>query len=163
VARSGSRLGAPKDRVERWRQRIGPFFRDIWPPDAACRDAHVSHDLVLMALECQDAFAEAVAAIIDVIVPHNIFSVAMSLRAEDLHEDLPVRHPKAFLELLDAIVDPARAQPPRDLADVLSVCLSAEPNLVNAATYQRLHAIARRIAAKSTRRARCIRGHARSS
>jgi hypothetical protein len=135
----------PKNRAERWRQVIGPFFRDIWPPDAACRDVRVSHELVLMTLECEDAFPEAVEAILDIIVPHDIFSVAMSLHVEDRHKDQSARHPEAFLKLLDASTDPARAQPPHDLADVLAVCLSAEPNLANTATYQRLHAVARRL------------------
>jgi hypothetical protein len=137
----------PQDRAERWRTLIGPFFRDIWPPDAACRDGQTSHNLVLVVLECDAAFPEAVDAVADVLVPHEIMSIGISMYVENRHEDLPKRFPKAFLKLLNAIIDPDHVRPPRDLAGALAACLSAEQSLEDSTPFRRLHAIARRFAA----------------
>jgi hypothetical protein len=55
-----------------WSDSYGPLFRDIWPLDARLRSGRATHNLVLMALECEGAFPEAVDTIIDVIVPYDL-------------------------------------------------------------------------------------------
>jgi hypothetical protein len=60
----------PLDKGARWRELVGPLFREIWPLDARLRDDGSSHNLVLMALECGEAFEDAVDAIVDFVVPH---------------------------------------------------------------------------------------------
>jgi hypothetical protein len=57
------------DQAERWRTLIGPLFRDIWPLDAKLRTEETAENLVLMAMECEGAFPDAVEAIVDLVVP----------------------------------------------------------------------------------------------
>jgi len=52
----GAVNGEPNDKATRWRNVVGPLFRDIWPLDARLRSENTSRNLVLMALECDQAF-----------------------------------------------------------------------------------------------------------
>ena len=61
-----------------------------------------------MALECEGAFPDAVDAILDVIVPYELFQIAISLRLETKHGELVGQYPLAFLKLVNALVDPNR-------------------------------------------------------
>jgi hypothetical protein len=76
----GDDKGEPEDRANRWRQIIGPFLHDIWPLDAELRSEGTAHNLVHMALECEGAFPEAVDAIIDLVVPYQLYQISGSLR-----------------------------------------------------------------------------------
>ena len=72
-----------------------------------------------MALECGDAFDDAVDAVIDFIVPYQIFRIAHSLRLEKDHDTLLRGHPRAALKLANALINPAIHVMPNDLADFL--------------------------------------------
>jgi hypothetical protein len=63
------------------------------------------------------------------------------------HNEIPARHPRALVALLDALVDPDRARPPHDLGKVLERCVAADSALAGEPAYRRLHAIARRLSA----------------
>ena len=131
------------DRGEHWRNNIGPVFRQTWPLDASLRGKRSSHNLVLMALSCGTAFPDAVDAIIEVIVPHNIYSLASSLRLEKEHDELVAKYPEAFLRLVNKLVDPELAPIPTDLANFLEQCRSIDPNIVKNADYIRLFGLRR--------------------
>jgi len=77
--------GHPQDRAERWRDVIGPLFREVWPLDADLRGAATTRNLVPMALQCEAAFPEAVEAILDFIVPYQLYSLSQPLRLETEH------------------------------------------------------------------------------
>jgi hypothetical protein len=89
----GDAEGEPADKSARWRQLVGPLFQEIWPLDAKFRDEHVSENLVLLTLECGEAFEEAVNTVIDFIVPYQLYLIAHSLRLQKEHD-------AAFQELL---------------------------------------------------------------
>ena len=76
----GDENGKPANKITRWRQIIGPFFREIWPLDASLRSEEATRNLVMMALECEAAFPEAVEAILDFVVPYRLYQVSYSLR-----------------------------------------------------------------------------------
>jgi hypothetical protein len=81
------------DRATRWRQFIGPFFRDVWPLDVALRSEETTRNLVMMALECAAVFPEAVDAILDLVVPYRLYQIAHSLRLQKEHDELVREHP----------------------------------------------------------------------
>jgi len=135
------------DRATRWRNLVGPFFRDAWPLDVACRDAETSHRLVMMLLETEDALPDAVVAVAPVLVPYDMVTAIIDLHLDDRCKEVPARHPRALLALLDALIDPARARPPHDLGNVLVRCLATDPTLAMESAYRRLHVIARRLSA----------------
>lgn len=139
--------GETPDKGERWRTLIGPFFKDIWPLDARLRDRHISQNLVLMALECDSEFPNAVDAIADVVAPYELYSLDGSLRLERSHSELVLRFPHAFVKLLNALIDPTQFAVPEDLAATLQQCVEAEAGLETDPNYIRLYALRRRRAA----------------
>jgi hypothetical protein len=112
----GEREGEPEDKTTRWRGLVGPLFKSIWPLDANLRSKSVTQNLVLMALECEGAFPEAVDAILDVVVPYELYQIAISLRLETQHSELVTQHPRAFVKLVSALIDPTVFPVPSDLA-----------------------------------------------
>jgi hypothetical protein len=91
------------DRATRWRQFIGPFFRDVWPLDVALRSEETTRNLVMMALECAAVFPEAVDAILDLVVPYRLYQIAHSLRLQKEHDELVREHPLPFVRLTNAL------------------------------------------------------------
>jgi hypothetical protein len=131
--------GEPADKATRWRELVGPLFHDIWPLDARLRSKNSTRNLVLMALECEEAFPEAVEAILDVVVPYELYQVEHSLMLEDKHRDLAGRYPLAFVRLTSALVDPALFPVPTDLTEFLHDCLAANPAIAEDPAYVRLY------------------------
>ncbi len=131
----------PAARRQRWTTTVGPLFRAIWPLDAHLRNERISQNLMLMALEAGDAFDDAVDAIVDLLVPFQLWDVAHSLKLDAKHANLDQDQPKAFLRLLNALVDPALHPPPNDLAIVLDRCRQADPTVAQEASYRRLFGI----------------------
>ncbi|WP_168197930.1 SIR2 family protein [Pseudolabrys sp. FHR47] len=134
---------APIDRPTRWRTIIGPLFQSIWPLDARLRSESTTQNLVLMALETEDAFPEAVEAILDVIVPYELYQLSHSLRLESKHSELVRRYPLSFVRLANALIDPAAFRVPSDLAGFLQECAAADPTVVNDPAYVRLNGLRR--------------------
>ena len=139
----GDAEGEPADKATRWRDVVGPLFRDIWPLDARLRSKGTTRNLVLMAQECEGAFPEAVEAILDVIAPYELYHIAHSLRLEDKDRDLARRYPLAFVKLANALIDPAVFPVPNDLAALLHECLTANPAVANDPAYVRLYGLRR--------------------
>jgi hypothetical protein len=139
----GSVEGEPADKAARWREVIGPVFRDIWPLDARLRGKGTTTNLVLMALECEAAFPEAVDAILDVLVPYELYQIDHSLRLESQHKELVRRYPLAAVRLANALIDPSAFSVPSDLAIFLRECVIANPTVANDPAYLRLHGLRR--------------------
>lgn len=133
----------PAERGQRWLTSVGPLFRAIWPLDAHLRNERLSENLMRMALDAGDAFADAVDAIVDLVVPFRLWEVAHSLRLEAKHANLDQEHTKPFVRLLNALIDPSLHPPPGDLAAVLERCREADPTVVQEASYRRLYGISR--------------------
>jgi hypothetical protein len=143
----GEQDGDPLDKVVRWREVIGPLFREVWPLDARFRDDGTSHNLILMALECNDAFDDAVDVIIDFVVPHQQYQLSHLLRLEREHDELLRRYPKSFLRLANALIDPVVHPVPSDLSEFLQACVEADGSVVNESSYIRLYGLRRQYAA----------------
>lgn len=139
----GDENGEPADRATRWRQIILPFFQDIWPLDVRLRNKETARNLVHMALECEGAFPEAADAIIDLVVPYQLYQISGSLRLEQKHDHLIREHPLAFVRLTNALIDPAAYPVPHDLAKLLEDCFSVDPTVAKDLAYIRLYGLRR--------------------
>jgi hypothetical protein len=139
----GADDGIPIEKAARWREAIGPLLREIWPLDARLRDEHTSQNFVLMALECDEAFEEAVNAIIDFIVPYQLYRLGHSLLLEPHHAELVRRYPRAFLRLTNSLVDPSEFPVPDDLAQFLQTCVAADATVVTDPSFIRLFGLRR--------------------
>lgn len=131
------------DKATHWRELVGPLLADLWPLDAHLRGKTTSERLVLMALECGAAFPEAVSAILDFLVPYPLYQIAHSLRLERHHQGLPQAHPRAFIHLVNAVVDPDKYPVPSDLPPLLRECAQADPGIVTDPAYIRLNGLRR--------------------
>ncbi len=135
--------GEPADKATRWRDVVGPLFADIWPLDARLRSKDTTRNLVLMAQECEGAFPEAVEAILDLIIPYELYQISTSLRLEDKHSELVRQYPLSFAKLVNALIDPALFPVPNDLAGFLQECVAANPAVANDPAYVRLYGLRR--------------------
>jgi hypothetical protein len=122
---------------------VGPLFAEIWPLDAHLRSGASSRNLVLMVQECDGAFPEAVDAIVDVIAPYDLYPLSIALKLEEEHSDLVQQFPRAFLKLVNALVDPALFPVPSDLTGLLSECVAVDPTVVDDPSCVRLYGLRR--------------------
>jgi hypothetical protein len=134
---------AEADKAARWREVVGPLFRSIWPLDASLRSKSATRNLVMMAQACEEAFPEAVEAILDVIVPYELYQIAHSVGLSDKHDELVRRYPLAVVKLVNALIDPAVFPVPNDLATLLDECVAANPTVANEPAYVRLFGLRR--------------------
>lgn len=145
------RMAGPKeetfDHAARWRGEVGRVFDHIWPLDANAREADASRNLVLMALECDGAFPEAVEAIRTVVAPYQIVTIAGWLQGQPAHQQATTGHPRAFVRLMNAVLSADMADIPSDLSAVLDECLAADPAVRTDPAFVRLDALRRRSAA----------------
>jgi hypothetical protein len=139
----GDAEGEPIEKASRWRETVGPLLRNMWPLDANLRGKGTTQNFVLMALECEQAFPEAVEAILDFLVPYELYQIAHSLRLESTHDHLVSEYPLAFVRLANALIDPGAFPVPNDLAALLQECIAANPTVAHDPAYTRLYGLRR--------------------
>jgi len=139
--------GAVVDKPTWWRTVIGPLFRDIWPLDARLRSKSTTRNFVMMVLECEAAFPEAVEAILDLVVPYELHQLAHSLRLEDKHSALVQQYPRAFVRLVNALIEPTAVRVPGDLGTFLQECVAADAAVASDPAYVRLNGLRRQLGA----------------
>ena len=133
------------DKAAHWQNLVKPVLLDVWPLDASARGKGASERLVFMALECGEAFPDAVDAILDLIIPYQLHGLSHGLRLERHHQDLFEAYPRAFLKLANALVDPDAFPVPNDLPKFLDDCVALDAEIVNDAAYIRLYGLRRQL------------------
>ncbi len=131
---------AGEQREEYWRNRIQPFWHDIWPKSRDLASNSIAESLALLTIAARGEFPAALSAVIGWLRPleHPHFVVRR------LHEaGLAERFPEDALRLLDAVIDD-QPWPPRELGECLNAISQAAPELLQNRRYQRLAEYARR-------------------
>jgi hypothetical protein len=86
-----------------WREKIGPWIQDVWPPENDYRTEAESVALSRAAIQSGEAFPDAVEAVIDYLIPvGRIGNVVHPL----LEKGLSTREPESSLLLLSKIIGP---------------------------------------------------------
>lgn len=124
----------PAAKGARWRQLVGPIFQQIWPLDARLRTEGASKNLVSMVIKTEDAFPEAVNAVVDVLAPYKLYSIRRRISRAALIE----RYPRAIIKLAGALIDPRLQPVPGDLARLLDDCQQHDPQIVHEPAFLRL-------------------------
>lgn len=124
------------DAAERWRQRVGPLFAEIWPNEPGLRSSEVSQTLVRLPMLAGAAFAEAVEAVVPMIAPLASWDAVMWLEFDGDGQDRFDAHPAAMLRLMEALIDPADS--PAELAAMLDRLATADPALPSTPIYRKL-------------------------
>ncbi|MDG6348498.1 SIR2 family protein [Luteimonas sp. 8-5] len=133
------------DKAAHWQNLVRPVLLDVWPLDASARGKGASEKLVFMALECGDALPDAVDAILDLIVPYQLYGLSHGLRLELHHQGLFEAYPRAFLKLANALIDPEAFPVPNDLATFLDDCVGLDAEVANDPAYIRLYGLRRQL------------------
>ena len=87
-----------------WRERIGPWFKLVWPRRRRDKSPELSVSLAQMAIESGNAFPLVVDSIKDVLISEKWNTVLYFLEREEQNTSLVTKHPKASLKLIDKII-----------------------------------------------------------
>jgi hypothetical protein len=121
-----------------WREEIGPWIRDAWPPENEYRSEEESIALSRAAVKSGESFPSAVDAIIDYLIPvERIGLIVQPL----LEEDLPQQEPESSLLLLDEVIGPGTTWFFR-IGDCLSQIEEAAPGITEKPEFERLRRLA---------------------
>jgi len=125
---------AGEQREEYWRNRIQPFWHDIWPKSRDLASNSIAESLALLAIAARGEFPNVLPIVIDWVSPiERPDFVLHKLYDSKLAE----RFPQDALRLLDAAID---NQPwvPSKLGECLNAIKQASPELLQDHRYQRL-------------------------
>jgi len=131
---------AGEQREEYWRNRIQPFWHDIWPKSRNLASNNIAKSLALLTIAARGEFPAALSAVIDWLSPIEYpYYVVHRLNESGLCS----RFPEDALCLLDAVIDD---QPwaPRELSECLNAISQVSPELLQDCRYKRLAGYAMR-------------------
>jgi hypothetical protein len=126
--------GSGQTRAEYWKNRVLPFWQQIWPKSLELVTPRISGSLARLVIAAGDDFPAALAAVQDWLQPIEHPDYVVSL----LHKsDHCTRFPAEALQLLDLLI---KDQPwaPRDLGKCLEAIGQAQPQLEKAPRYSKL-------------------------
>ena len=132
--------GAADQREEYWKNRIQPFWHDVWPKSRDLATPSISESLARLCIAAGSEFPAALNAVLDWLQPieHPYYVI------HRLHESgLCGRFPIDALRLLAAIVSDQPWGTP-ELGQCLDLIVQADAALAQDSTYQRLSEYARR-------------------
>ena len=132
--------GTGEQREDNWKNRIQPFWQNIWPKSRDLASNSITESLVRLSIAAREEFPTALSTVFDWLQPveHPHYAVSR------LHKSgLAKRFPEDSLKLLNAIIS---NQPlaPRELEQCLDAVSQAAPALVQDHRYQRLVEYSRR-------------------
>jgi len=131
--------GAADQREEYWKNRIQPFWQDVWPKSRDLATTGISESLARLCIAAGSEFPAAVTAVLNWLQPieHPYYVI------HRLHESgLCGRFPIHALRLLAAIITNQPLGAP-ELGQCLNLIVQTDASLAQDPTYQRLREYAR--------------------
>ncbi len=132
--------GAAAQSEDYWKNRVQPFWQQIWPKSRGLATARIAESLARMAIAARGEFPAALGAVLDWLQPIEHPDYVVHL----LHQSgLCARYPVEALTLLSAVI---ANQPwlPSELGRCLDELVRAAPNLAQDARYLRLREYSRK-------------------
>jgi hypothetical protein len=132
--------GAGEQREDYWKNRIYPFWQQIWPKSGDLSSNHTAESLARLCIAARGEFPAALSAIIHWLRPIEHPSHIVHL----LHESgLGAKFPHDALRFLNAVLDD---QPwaPRELKQCLDAISGAVPEIVDSPQFKSLSEYFRR-------------------
>ncbi len=132
--------GAAEQREDYWRNRVQPFWQNVWPKSRDLATPRIAESLTRLSIAARGEFPAALAAVRDWLQPmeHPDYKIHL------LHESgLCTRFPEDALHLLDAVIADQQWVP-SDLGQCLDEILQAAPRLAENARYLRLREYSRK-------------------
>ncbi|MBY6240028.1 SIR2 family protein [Methylosinus sp. Sm6] len=115
----------------RWRERVIPFLSEVWPKQRALKIPEISVRLAEFAMASGDLMPEVVALVLPRLVPVRDGSfITMAINSED--PDFSARrHPRAMLDLLEAVLPEDSRGWPYNFEKVLDILVQAPETSVD--------------------------------
>lgn len=132
-----------EEKLDRWRQVVGPVFRGLWPLDAELQTSAATFKLVQMLRATGPAFPEAVDVILPFVQPDQAGHHSTSFSLANADAALYQAAPERMLALLDAIVGDAPPGSVFALGKTLEILRASNPALADNRRFQRLLGLAR--------------------
>jgi hypothetical protein len=126
--------GAAEQREDYWKNRIQPFWQQIWPKSRDLATPRISESLTRLVIAARGQFPAALAAVQDWLQPIEHPHYVVHLLCES---GLCGQYPVDALNLLNAIIRDEQWCP-QDLGKCLDQIVQAAPNLAQDARYLRL-------------------------
>ncbi|MBS0498780.1 MAG: SIR2 family protein [Proteobacteria bacterium] len=132
--------GAAEQREDYWRNRVLPFWQQVWPKSRDLATPRIAEYLTRLAIAARGEFPAAVAAVQDWLRPieHPHYAVRLLQKS-----GLCSQFPADALVLLNAVIADQQWAP-QELGRCLSEIEQAEPKLAQDTRYRRLREYARR-------------------
>jgi hypothetical protein len=115
-----------------WEEKVWPWLKRVWPSEPQLRSRGVSSQFARAAIATGEQFPLAVAALSTQFV-HASADLAVLELMKSNHPD---RHPKATLELLNAIVDPAEFWHADEILGALGRIRVADPEIADTGPFR---------------------------
>lgn len=132
--------GAADQREEYWKNRIQPFWQDVWPKSRDLATPGISESLARLCIAAGSEFPAALTAVLDWLRPiEHPYYVIHRLPESGLCSRFPI----TALKLLSAIVNDQPWGAPK-LGQCLDLIVQADPSLAQEPTYLQLREYARR-------------------
>lgn len=132
--------GAADQRESYWKNRVHPFWEQVWPKSRDLATPRIAESLTRMIIAARSEFPEALASVHDWLQPIEHPHYVVHLLNES---GLCNRFPAEALRFLDAVIDDQQWAP-RELGQCLDGIVQAAPQLTQDARYQRLREYSRR-------------------
>lgn len=126
--------GAGEQREDYWKNRIQPFWQQIWPKSRDLSSNRIAESLARLCIAARGEFSAALSAVIHWLRPIEHPSHIVHL----LHESgLAAKFPHDTLRFLNAVLDD-QSWAPRELKQCLDAILDAAPNVIEDPQFKRL-------------------------
>jgi hypothetical protein len=140
-ALSQALAGAGEQREDYWKNRVQPFWQQVWPKSRDLASNKVGESLANLCIAAGSEFPSALDAVIDWVRPiEHPHSIVHRLLASGLCTQFP----RPALILLDTVLADQPPWAPRDLGKCLDAIVQTMPDLQNDHRYQRLTEYLRR-------------------
>lgn len=116
-----------------WSEYVIPFIDTVWPRERKFRTSNLVLSWVSLLEDAGEKFPEVLCVVRRYLVPieresHWLYSFRRGFAGK---EPLTVRHPKAVLELLYAVIPKSAEGIPNELTQILDLIEEAEPSLAS--------------------------------
>lgn len=123
-----------------WSEHVIPFINKVWPRERTFRTSNLVSSWVSLLDSTGEKFPEVLSAVRRYLVPVARESHWLHKFSGDVGggQSLTIQHPKAVLELLDAVIPNSTEDIPYELAQILDLIEETEPNFVSDRRFVRL-------------------------
>jgi len=119
-----------------WKNRVKPFWKEIWPKSKDLVSQEISEFLIRIILETEHEIPAATDTLINWLIPfQHLFYITHDISKSGMCQ----KHPQEILRILNAIIDEQKWFRPTELQDCLEQIRSTQPDLRESPIFTKLN------------------------